>query len=46
MGAKEVINTLVSRSFEENVAFIEKDPEFKYLYHINMGFIPNMKVFF
>lgn len=44
MGSAEVINTLVSRSFEENLAFIEQDPEYEYLYHVKIGFIPNMKV--
>lgn len=42
--ATAVINTITSRSFEENVAFIQKDTELPYLYHIKLGFVPNMKV--
>lgn len=44
MGSAEVINALVSRSFEENLAFISQDPDHEYLYHVKIGFIPNMKV--
>ena len=44
MGSAEVINTLVSRSFEENLEFIQQDPELEYLYHVKIGFVPNMKV--
>ena len=44
MGSAEVINTLVSRSLEENLAFIQQDPDHEYLYHVKIGFIPNMKV--
>jgi hypothetical protein len=44
MGSAEVINTLVSRSFEENLEFIQQDLEHEYLYHVKIGFIPNMKV--
>ena len=44
MGSAEVINTLVSRSFEENLEYIQQDPEREYLYHVKIGFVPNMKV--
>lgn len=44
MGSAEVINALVSRSFEENLAFISQHPDHEYLYHVKIGFIPNMKV--
>lgn len=44
MGSAEVINALVSRSFEENLAFIQQDSDHEYLYHVQIGFIPNMKV--
>lgn len=44
MGSAEVIGTLISRTFEENLAFIEQDPQHEYLYHVRIGFIPNMKV--
>ena len=44
MGSAEVIKAIVSRTFEENVAFIEQDPEHEYLYHVKIGFVPNMKV--
>lgn len=44
MGSAEVINALVSRTFEENLAFIEQDPKHEFLYHVKIGFIPNMKV--
>ena len=44
MGPAAVINALVSRSHEENIAFIEQDPEHEYLYHVKIGFVPNMRV--
>ena len=44
MGSAEVIGALISRTFEENLAFIEQDPQHEYLYHVKIGFIPNMKV--
>lgn len=44
MGSAEVINALVSRSFEENLAYIHQDPEHEYLYHVKIGFVPNMRV--
>lgn len=44
MGSAEVINALVSRSFEENLAFIQQDSDHECLYHVQIGFIPNMKV--
>ena len=44
MGSAEVINALMSRTFEENLTFIEQDPQHEYLYHVKIGFIPNMRV--
>lgn len=44
MGSAEVINTLISRTFEENLAFIEQDSVQECLYHVKIGFIPNMRV--
>lgn len=44
MGSNQVINALISRTFEENLAFIEQDPLQEYLYHVRIGFVPNMKV--
>lgn len=42
--ASAVTNALLSRSLEENLSFIERDETCPYLYHIKMGFVPNMKV--
>jgi hypothetical protein len=44
MGSTEVIDTLTGRSFEDNLAFIVKDSEEEFLYHILIGFVPNMRV--
>lgn len=44
MGSTEVIDTLTGRSFEENLAFIVKDSQEEFLYHILIGFVPNMRV--
>ena len=44
MGANEVIEALTARSMEENLGFIVKDPKEEFLYHILIGFIPNMRV--
>lgn len=46
MGSSDVIHALTSRSFEENLEFIEQDPQQEYLYHVKIGFIPNMRVYF
>ena len=44
MGSTEETNAIISRTFEENLAFIEQDAQHEYLYHVRIGFIPNMKV--
>ncbi len=39
-----VIETLYARSLEENMKFIRKDENYPYLYHIEIGFVPGMRV--
>ena len=42
--ATMVMATVSARSFEENMKFIVKDCQLPYLYHIEIGFVPGMKV--
>ena len=43
-GEEGVRQLILSRSLEENLAFIERDEEEPFLYHIRIGFVPNMRV--
>jgi hypothetical protein len=42
--AATVMATVYGRTFEENMKFIVKDSEYPYLYHIEIGFVPGMRV--